>query len=248
MSESNPNYKRDKIFSTPKESVDAFRFDETVTEVFHDMIQRSVPGYGAILPFIGLVAAEYAQENTTIYDLGASLGAATLSMRHQVTASGCNIIAVDNSEAMVSLCRENMAKDDGTMPVSIYCEDVQQTEINNASVAVLNLVMQFIAVEDRLPLLNNICDGLNPGGVLILTEKLHFDDENEEKAQTELYHSFKRAQGYSDLEISQKRSALENVLIPESLNTHLNRLKKAGFSQAFVWFQCFNFSSIIAIK
>jgi tRNA (cmo5U34)-methyltransferase len=248
MNKPGHSYKRDKLFSTPKESVDLFRFDETVTEVFHDMIQRSVPGYGTILPFIGLIAAEYAQENSTLYDLGCSLGAATLSMRHQVTTPGCNIIAVDNSAAMISRCRENIAKDSGTIPVSIHCEDIQQTRIENTSVVVLNLVMQFIAKDERLPLLKKIADGLNPGGLLILSEKLHFNDANENRTQTELHHAFKRLQGYSDMEISQKRTALENVLIPESLETHLDRLKEAGFSQAFVWFQCLNFSSIIAIK
>ncbi|MDX8402866.1 MAG: carboxy-S-adenosyl-L-methionine synthase CmoA [Mariprofundaceae bacterium] len=248
MSESGSNYKRDRLFSAPKESMDAFRFDETVTEVFHDMIQRSVPGYSTILPFIGLIAAEYAQKNSTIYDLGCSLGAATLSIRHQVETSGCNIMAVDNSKAMVSRCEENLAKDNGAMPVSVHCEDVQETEISNASVVVLNLVMQFIDIEERLLLLKEICNGLNPGGVLILSEKLRFDDSDEDQLQTNFHHAFKRAQGYSDLEISQKRSALENVLIPESLEKHLDRLKEAGFSQAFSWFQCFNFSSIIAIK
>lgn len=248
MSKPDHSYKRDKLFSAPKESVDAFRFDEAVTEVFHDMIQRSVPGYGTMLPFIGLIAAEYAQENSTLYDLGCSLGAVTLSMRHQVTASGCNIIAVDNSEAMVSRCRENIAKDSGTIPVSIHCEDVQQTKISNASVVVLNLVMQFIGVEERPELLKKIYDGLNPGGLLILSEKLHFDDHDENGVQTNLHHAFKRVQGYSDMEISQKRTALENVLIPEPVEVHLNRLREAGFSQAFIWFQCFNFSSIIAIK
>lgn len=248
MSKPDHSYKRDRLFSAPKESVDAFRFDETVTEVFHDMIQRSVPGYGTILPFIGLIAAEYARENTTLYDLGCSLGAATLSMRHQVMASGCSIIAVDNSEAMVSRCRENIAKDSGTIPVSVFCKNLQQTEISNASVVVLNLVMQFIGVEERPGVLKNICEGLNPGGLLILSEKLHFDDSGENRIQTGLHHAFKRLQGYSDMEISQKRTALENVLVSEPLETHLDRLREAGFSQAFVWFQCLNFSSIIAIK
>jgi len=255
MKKSKSRYKKDQLFSAPKESVDAFHFDETVTEVFHDMIQRSVPGYGTILPFIGLIAAEYAQDNTTLYDLGCSLGAATLSMRHQVTAKACNIVAVDNSEAMVSRCIENMSKDDTSFPVSVHCEEIQQTHINNASVVVVNLVLQFIAIHERATLLKKIYTGMNPGGILILSEKLHFDDDHhqndknsENQIQTHLHHAFKRAQGYSNLEISQKRSALENVLIPESLDVHLSRLKKSGFSQAFVWFQCFNFSSIIAIK
>lgn len=248
MSDSQRNYRRDNIFSTPKERVDAFRFDEEVTEVFHDMIQRSVPGYATVLPFIGLIAARYAQNNSSIYDLGCSLGASTLSMRHQVDTEGCNIIAIDNSEAMVARCRENIEKDSGTIPVAVLCEDVQASRIDNASVVVLNLVLQFIAPEARPALIKRIYDGLNPGGVLILTEKLQFDSPEEAAFQTELHHAFKRAQGYSDLEISQKRTAIENVLIPDSKADHHARLKEAGFSEVHDWFQCLNFASLVAIK
>lgn len=248
MSNSGSNYRRDNIFSTPKERVDAFRFDEAVTEVFHDMIQRSVPGYATVLPFIGLIAERYTQQDSNIYDLGCSLGAATLSIRHQIRQHGCNIIAVDNSEAMVTRCKENIEMDSGTIPVSILCEDVQQVEIRNASVVVLNLVLQFIAPDERPTLIQNIYDGLNPGGVLILTEKLAFDSPQEAEFQTELHHAFKRAQGYTDMEISQKRTAIENVLIPDSLQAHHVRLKAAGFSEVHDWFQCLNFASLVAIK
>lgn len=248
MSDSHRNHRQDTIFSTPRERVDAFRFDEEVTEVFHDMIQRSVPGYATVLPFIGLIAARYAQADSNIFDLGCSLGAATLSMRHQIQQQGCSIIAVDNSEAMVDRCRENIAKDTGTIPVTVLCEDVQASRIDSASVVVLNLVLQFIAPQARPALIKMIYDGLNPGGVLILTEKLAFESDAEQAFQTELHHAFKRAQGYSDLEISQKRTAIENVLIPDSLQTHHARLSDAGFSEVHDWFQCLNFASLVAIK
>ncbi len=83
---------------------------------------------------------------------------------------------------------------------------------------------------------------------MILSEKVAFDDPIHNDLMIELHHNFKRANGYSDLEIAQKRSALEQVLIPETLSTHRERLRQAGFTSVDVWFQCFNFASLIAIK
>jgi tRNA (cmo5U34)-methyltransferase len=113
---------------------------------------------------------------------------------------------------------------------------------------VLNFTLQFIATHEREEVLTNICSGLNPGGVLILSEKVVFDDEPHQQLMTDLHHNFKRANGYSDLEIAQKRSAIEHYLVPETLDTHRQRLRNAGFSSVDVWFQCFNFASLIAIK
>jgi tRNA (cmo5U34)-methyltransferase len=65
---------------------------------------------------------------------------------------------------------------------------------------------------------------------------------------TDLHHAFKRANGYSELEVSQKRTALENVLVPETLDTHRARLREAGFGAVDAWFQCFNFASLLAFR
>ena len=127
-------------------------------------------------------------------------------------------------------------------------EDILTTEIANASVVVLNFTLQFITPEDRSVLLERIADGMRPGGVLILSEKVVFDDEHLDKLLSDMHHEFKRAHGYSDLEISQKRSALENVLIPETIATHRERLARVGFASVDVWFQCFNFMSMLAVK
>lgn len=120
--------------------------------------------------------------------------------------------------------------------------------IENASVVVLNFTLQFIPVEERLALLQRIYQGLKPGGALILSEKLAFEDETQDRFHIESHHDFKRSNGYSDLEISQKRSALENVLIPETLAEHQQRLEQAGFEFVEKWFQCFNFVSMVAVK
>lgn len=238
----------DRIYANPLAEVKQFVFDQTVVDVFPDMIKRSVPGYATIINMIGNLAERYVQGGSYCYDLGCSLGAATLAMRHRIRAADCKIVGVDNSAAMIERCQQIMAADSGEIPVELVCANIQDVELQQASMAVLNFTLQFITVEQRLGVLAGIANGLLPGGVLILSEKVVFEDEPHQQLMTELHHNFKRAQGYSDLEIAQKRTAIENVLIPETLQTHRDRLRQAGFRSVDVWFQCFNFASLIAIK
>ena len=238
----------DNLYANPLPQLNDFVFDESVVQVFPDMIKRSVPGYATIINMIGNLAERYAQADSLCYDLGCSLGAATLAMRHRVQAANCSIVAVDNSKAMIARCEQVIAADSAEIPVKLHCADLIGFPIQDASVVVLNFTLQFIATEQRAQILRSIYQGLKPNGVLILSEKLAFDDEQHQALMIELHHNFKRANGYSDLEIAQKRSAIENVLIPETLATHRQRLKNAGFASVDVWFQCFNFASIIAIK
>ena len=240
--------KRDLIYSKPKDKVADFIFDEKVAGVFDDMIQRSVPGYADIEKMVGVLAEKYAQPNSNCYDLGCSLGAASLSMQKSINQPNCKIIAVDNSEAMVSHCRQNLKDSVSDTPVDVICSDVCNVEIKRASIVVINFTLQFIAKEKRLDLLKRIHQGLLPSGALILSEKIAFKDSEEGKTQNDLHDTFKKLNDYSDLEISQKRTALENVLIPEALTEHEKRLKTAGFNKVYVWFRCFNFASIIAFK
>jgi tRNA (cmo5U34)-methyltransferase len=237
---------RDTLYDQPLTAVDGFAFDARVAEVFQDMISRSVPGYGLSLSMIGLLADRYAQPGSRLYDLGCSLGAATLAMRHAVEGRGCRLVAVDNAPAMLARCREILDRDAAASPVDLICADIADIGVQNASTVVLNFTLQFVPAAARLPLLSRIRAGMREGGVLLLSEKLCFADTREQQAMRELHHDFKRAQGYSTLEISQKRAALEHVLIPETQETHLARLRQAGFSQAFPWFQCLNFASLIA--
>ncbi|MFA7555948.1 MAG: carboxy-S-adenosyl-L-methionine synthase CmoA [Spongiibacteraceae bacterium] len=239
---------KDSIYSQPLDAITSFRFDEKVAQVFPDMIQRSVPGYQTIIAMTGVLAERYAQNDSVCYDLGSSLGASTLSMRQQLGDRRCKIIAVDNSAAMQQRCREIIDQDAGTTPVELVESDICAIEINNASVVVLNFTLQFIPQTDREALLSKIYTGMRAGGILILSEKFLFEDPHLQALNTDLHHSFKKANGYSDMEISQKRTAIENVLIPETIAAHELRLKKIGFSSIDVWFQCFNFASLVAIK
>jgi len=246
MSDFNPP--TDQLYADPLAGVSRFAFDRNVVDVFPDMIKRSVPGYATIINMIGDLAERYARADSRCYDLGCSLGAATLAMRHRIRAANCDIVAVDNSPAMIERCRQVLAVDTAEPAVELLCEDLTKITPERASVAVLNFTLQFIAPEQRQSVLNSIATGLLPGGVLILSEKVTFEDRLHDELMIELHHNFKRANGYSELEIAQKRSALEQVLIPEPLQVHRERLKQAGFTSVDVWFQCFNFASLIAIK
>jgi tRNA (cmo5U34)-methyltransferase len=205
-----------------------------------------VPGYQTMIAAIGLLAGRFATKGSVCYDLGCSLGAASFSMRQNITAQHCKIIAVDNSQAMLSRFESVLTQTQ--TPIELHCADIRNVKIENASIVVLNFTLQFLPVEDREKLLANIYDGLLPNGALIISEKLAFDDARQHELQIDLHHEFKKSQGYSDLEISQKRTALENVLIPETFATHQNRLKSVGFNSAELWFQYFNFASFIALK
>jgi tRNA (cmo5U34)-methyltransferase len=240
--------KADLIYSSPQSKIKDFSFDAQVVEVFPDMIKRSVPGYSTIIETIGRLSKSYVVDNSNVYDLGCSLGAATLAMRQNIEASDCKIIGIDNSSAMVERCQMHINAFKGATPCSIIQGDILETEIDNASMVVLNFTLQFIDKDKRQHLLNKIATGLNKGGILVLSEKISHQDEQCHQLLTDLHHDFKRANGYSDLEIAQKRTALEQVMKPDSLETHFNRFNQAGFSHASTWFQCFNFVSMVAIK
>lgn len=241
--------KQDAIYASALDEIIDFEFDERVVAVFPDMIQRSVPGYGTLISSIGVLAGRYAQDNSHCYDLGCSLGAVSLSMRQKIKQVDCDIIAIDNSPDMIERGRALLLSDtESAVSVTMNCADIQAVDIENASVVVMNFTLQFIAVEARQMLIERIYRGLKPGGVLILSEKLAFDDQKQSDFLVDAHHDFKRDNGYSDLEISQKRTALEKVMIPETLACHQQRLVDAGFAFSSVWFQCFNFSSMMAIK
>jgi len=239
---------RDTLFSDPLQAPGEFAFDEGVARVFPDMIRRSVPGYTTIVAMTGLLAARHASPGSRLYDLGCSLGASTLAMRQNLRGSECRIVAVDNSAAMLERCRGIVETDTHDTPVDLVCADLEDVTVEDASVVVLNFTLQFVPPDRRDAVLARIYTGLRPGGILVLSEKVTFEDPHLDALNTELHHQFKRANGYSELEVAQKRTALENVLQPETLATHRARIAGAGFGSCDVWFQCFNFASLVALK
>ncbi|WP_417688093.1 carboxy-S-adenosyl-L-methionine synthase CmoA [Pseudidiomarina sp.] len=241
--------KPDAIFAEPLTQVSDFAFDQRVVEVFPDMINRSVPGYQSILQGIHQLTRRFAQADSTLYDLGCSLGAATLAMRQGAQdLTGVSMVAVDNSAAMVERCRLHLEGYRSAIPVEVKCEDIRNTAITDASVVTMNFTLQFVPPEQRQTVLQTIYDGLKPGGALLLSEKFKSENATMNEVLVDLHHEFKRANGYSELEISQKRAAIENVMRIDSLETHKQRLEEVGFSAVQVWFQCYNFAALLAVK
>lgn len=248
MSEKPPH---DNLFAKPLPHLVDFAFDEQVASVFPDMIRRSVPGYETVIAMLGVFASSLVTEASRVYDLGCSQGAATLALRRHIRVADVTLVAVDNSEPMIERCRSNVAADLSKSQVELRCEDIQTTPIENASLIALNYTLQFVPLEQRPALVQRLYAGMNPGAGLILSEKIALPcglQDGQQAQFTAWHHEFKRLNGYSDLEISQKRQAIENVLIPETSATHVQRLQQAGFREVYCWFQCFNFASFVAIK
>ncbi len=247
---------QDRIFETEKLGDEPFRFDEAVARVFPDMLRRSIPGYAASLEAIGSLAARFVKDHTACYDLGCSLGGATLAMRQGLRAEGVRIVAVDNAPAMIRRLGEVIEADDRERqranlpltPVDVVLGDLRETPIENASMVVLNYTLQFVPQDERDAVIARIAAGLVPGGVLVLSEKVVDEDPAMEALLVDLYHEHKRRNDYSAKEIARKRAALENVLVPETISAHRRRLEEAGFGGFTVWLRYFNFVSMIAIR
>lgn len=240
--------KHDNIYANPLNKVADFKFDESVVDVFPDMIQRSVPGYESIIHTIGEVAKTVVTNNSKVYDLGCSLGAASLSVARATQDKQCEIIGVDSSEAMVERCKRVVQAFTLPNPITITRAMAQDVAIENASMVIMNFTLQFIPPADREALLHKIYQGLNPGGILLLSEKIRHPTIAGNELLIDLHHQFKRDNGYSELEVSQKRAALEKVMLTDTFSDHETRLKSAGFDDVVMWFKCYNFTSMVAIK
>lgn len=238
---------RDRVYATQRAHVGDFRFDAGVAEVFADMIARSVPGYALTLQMIAVLTRRFARPGTHCHDLGCALGASTLAIARHAPA-GCRVIGVDNSAEMVERARAIIATDEACARIEIHCADVREVALESASLITLNFTLQFVPPDERASLLARIAAALLPGAALVLSEKIAFGDPQEQELLGTLHHDFKQLQGYSALEIAQKRTALENVMIPETLATHRQRLLDAGFGRVSVWMQCLNFASLLAVK
>lgn len=241
----------DTLFATPQEAIAHFSFDEKVAACFPDMISRSVPGYGQITAMVGVIARRYLPKHAHVYDLGCSHGAATLALCQQLEDRVPDITAVDLSPAMLAQARQNLATHlpaESFDRIQLVEGDICSFTLAPADMIIVNFTLQFLPPEQRLQVVRRLYHALNPAGILILSEKITCDDPEAERILYALHHDFKRANGYSDLEISQKRTALEDVMRTDTLSTHHARLAEAGFVRHFTWFQYLNFASLIAFK
>lgn len=236
-----PHTAPDTLFRSDQPHLVDFQFNADVVSVFPDMIRRSVPGYETVLPITGLIAAAHLPTGGVLYDLGCSQGASTSAVLQSIGDRQCSIIAVDNSTDMLDSARRALTDS----RVAFVEADIAQLDYQPCDVVLLNYILQFVNPQNRLALLRQLHDALAPDGVLLLSEKIHLDDAAVDAQLNELHLEFKRANGYTEMEIAAKRSALENVMIIDSEAQHLQRLRQAGFSRVTKWFQCLNWASFI---
>jgi tRNA (cmo5U34)-methyltransferase len=239
--------KKDNIFNSTGE-VSPFEFNETVASVFDDMISRSVPHYREIIEHQSLLTEKFYLPGTKIYDLGCSNGNFTAAFISRMGDRDFELIAVDNSAPMLDFFNKRISGYIGHERVTPVLSDILDIEFKKSSVIIANLTLQFIPVEKREHLIRRIFESLVPGGIFLITEKTINEEKDLAELQQEFYYRLKEKNGYSKIEISRKREALENVLIPETVDTHISRLKKAGFSGIEIWFKWFHFAAFICRK
>jgi tRNA (cmo5U34)-methyltransferase len=239
---------KDEVFKEEIEKASDFRFGENVAKVFDDMVNRSVPFYGEIQRMMAEQAADHAREGSFVYDLGCSTGTTMIGMDTMVNPD-IKFIGLDDSQEMLDKCKSKLLEIGFSRNYELRCTDLGQgVRIDNASVVVLCLTLQFVRPIFREKLLSDIYVGLNPGGVLILVEKILAEESQFNRDFINYYYNYKRRNNYSELEISQKREALENVLVPYKLSENISLLRDKGFAHCEVFFKWYNFAGLVATK
>jgi len=249
---------KDQVFACKKDIIKPFEFNKEVADVFDDMLSRSVPLYDQSIKRQAEFAVQFYQNCSRIYDLGCShgnLGILILDQFKKNKLSPFSMIGIDNSQPMIEKYSKRLEKyykdfknNDNTDRVDLVCGFLEDIQIKNASVVLINLTMQFLDIKKRDDLINKIFQGMNSKGILLLTEKIIHPLNLINDIQVGFYERFKIENGYSRLEISQKRDALDKVLVPDTMETHKNRILDAGFTYFDVYLKWFNFASMIAIK
>ena len=237
----------DGVFRKRQAAAD-FNFGENVAAVFDDMLVRSVPFYQEIQRMIAEMATDFAVEGTNIYDLGCSTGN-TLLRLHPVVPKRVRFVGVDYSEEMLKRCREKLTKHGFDRKYELICADLnQEVHIENASMVLMVLTLQFVRPLNRDALVKKALEGLTENGCLVLVEKVLGEDSVFNRLFIRYYYELKKRHGYSVLEVAQKREALENVLVPYKLMENREMLKRAGFRYNDVFFKWYNFCGIVALK
>ena len=239
---------RDKLFRRKKRLVNDFRFGKETAAVFDDMLDRSVPFYGEFQRMMVEMAADFAVDDTNLYDLGCSTGN-TLLLLDDAVSKSVRFIGIDASSDMLARAKEKLRAHGMKRACEFLCADLnQEFQLSNASVVIMVLTLQFIRPLYRHQLMKRIVEGLNEQGCLILVEKVLHEDSMLNRLFIKHYYAFKERQGYSKLEIAQKREALENVLVPYRLEENQELILSSGFRQCSAFFKWYNFCGLIAVK
>lgn len=225
-----------------------FVFNERVVEVFDDMVNRSIPFYTQVIESSAQLLARYLEDGDRIYDLGCSTGSTLLELARILAPRKLEFHGVDNSKAMLDKARLKVESFRKQSCISFHQQDITHFLETGVGAILLNYTLQFIRPLQRQQFLQQLYTSLRPGGVVLISEKVINHDQRLNREFIHLYYQFKKARGYSELEIARKREALENILIPFSIEENIAMLKSCGFTTVATFFQWFNFCSLVAVK
>jgi len=235
--------KQDKVFNKPIEK--KFEFDEAVASVFDDMLSRSVPFYDEVRKLVIALILTEQKEGLKVLDLGSSTAKFLLDLYTKMEVK-MQLKGLDNSQAMLNRaeqkCHAFGAK------IDLELADMLSYDYQEEDIIVANYTLQFIRPMQRMELVKKIYEGLKNDGVFIFSEKVVFKDKKLDKDLIDIYYDYKKEQGYSDYEIAQKREALENVLIPFTIEENIQMCKDAGFKNVDTVFQWSNFVTFVSRK
>lgn len=240
----------DKLFAAPQARISDFDFGANTAAVFDDMLNRSVPFYGEMQRIIGEIAADFACDGSQIFDLGCSTCNSFLAIDHFLPRDiHVRFIGIDSSDDMLEKAKQKITEVKFPHEYELRLGDLNKgVHIENASLVLMVLTLQFVRPLYRNQLVADIYKGLNDNGCLILVEKVLGESSTFNRLFIKHYYELKKRKGYSDLEISQKREALENILIPYRLEENRELLKTSGFQDVEILFKWYNFCAIIARK
>lgn len=238
---------KDRLFTSGAVQED-FTFNDKVAEVFDDMLNRSVPCYSAVIEGITGLLRHKPMHGRAIYDLGCSTGTTLLELARRLPDLDCRFVGIDNAPAMIKKARQKAEMFSKSSIIRFIEDDIATAELEGAGVILCNYTLQFIRPMTRLQFVRRLYDILPPGGICIVSEKIISHDKILNREFIAMHHHFKRRQGYSELEIAAKREALENVLVPFSIEENIDLLRQAGFPSVETFFQWFNFASFVALK
>jgi len=240
--------KKDTIFAS-QSPVGNFVFNQRVADVFDEMLERSVPFYVEMQNMVGELAREFSKDGSMIYDLGCSTGTTMVNIARHTRKKKVRIVGIDNSLPMIDHAKARLKANKCWKRCSLQVADLNQAlSLNDAAVVLLILTLQFIRPLHREQLIKHIYERLNKGGCLIVVEKILGSDSLSNRLFIDLYYAFKKRNGYSQLEIAKKREALENVLIPYTLEENRMLLRRNGFQVVDVFFTWYNFAGLIGVK
>ena len=235
----------DRLFNEINPKLGEFAFDENVAHVFDDMISRSVPLYDDVQRVLPVLANLLDHPVIKVIDLGCSTGTPLIQLAQTLPHRQFELVGVDNSQAMLDRCAEKLAGLGMQAKVQLVRADIRDIDLCEASIVLMNYTLQFVDLPSRPKLLSRIHQSLRPGGFMLVSEKVSHHQIAIDDALVELYFEFKRRNGYSELEIARKREALENVLVPVSVDENQQMFREAGFGEVELLLKWFNFATFV---